>query len=218
MDGVIVDSHPAHRAAWREFLRLLEKDVSESELDFIMDGRKRAEILEYFLGTLDATQLEEYGQMKDELFWRSESALIPIPGVFGFIDCLHTEGIPMAVATSASLSRTRSTLRRMGLADRFIAVVTGDEVSKGKPDPSIYRVACDRLHCAPHSAVAVEDAASGVRAAKGAGLKCIGIATHRPDELLLAAGADAVLKDFLHLTIPHFHSLLGMQVTSALPW
>lgn len=217
MDGVIVDSHPAHRSAWREFLRLLGKDVPESELDFIMDGRKRTEILQHFLGSLDAAQLEEYGKMKDELFWRSESAVVPIPGVSGFIDRLHSEGIPIAVATSASRNRTQSTLSRMGILGLFAAVVTGDEVSKGKPDPSIYRVACQRMRCDPQAAVAIEDAASGVRAAKGAGLKCMGIARHQREELLTAAGADAVLKDFVHLTLSQFHSLIGMQVTAALP-
>ena len=50
MDGVIVDSHPAHRKAWRHFLRNLGREVSERDLDFILDGRKRCDILRHFLG------------------------------------------------------------------------------------------------------------------------------------------------------------------------
>ena len=52
MDGVIIDSHPAHRKAWRLFLHTCGKDVSDKELAFILDGHKRKDILRPFLGEL----------------------------------------------------------------------------------------------------------------------------------------------------------------------
>lgn len=212
MDGVIVDSHPAHRFAWKEFLRTLGKEVSEGELDFVMDGRKRDDILIHFLGPLSATQLKEFGQMKNELFWQAAAEVVPIPGALEFIDCVYRAGITMAVATSASASRTHSILSRTGLISRFRAVVTGDEVRKGKPDPDIYRVACQRIDCPPNTAVAIEDAASGVRAAKNAGMRCVGIAGRSSGEHLTAAGADCVLVNFLDISLQKFHSLVGMAV------
>jgi beta-phosphoglucomutase len=211
MDGVIVDSHPAHHFAWKEFFRTLGTKVSDSELDFILDGRKREDILVHFLGPLSETQLEQYGRLKNDLFWQAASEIVLIPGAFEFIACLHGAGITMAVATSASTSRTYSILSRTGLLTRFRAVITGEEVRKGKPDPEIYRLACQRINCAPSAAVAVEDAASGIRAAKGAGLRCVGIAGRNSKEQLTAAGADCVLRDFAHLTLEKFHSLVGMQ-------
>jgi beta-phosphoglucomutase len=214
MDGVIVDSHPAHRQAWREFLRTFGKEISDSDLDFVMDGRKREDILVHFLGPLTASQMEEYGNLKNDLFWRAASEVVPIPGVFEFIEGVHCAGITMAVATSASASRTQSILSRMGLLTRFSAVVTGNEVNKGKPDPGIYRLACERINCRPSAAVAVEDAASGVRAAKGAGLKCVGITGHKSGDHLAAAGADCVLPDFVDIDIEKFHFLVGMQPLS----
>jgi HAD superfamily hydrolase (TIGR01509 family) len=210
MDGVIVDSHPAHLFAWKEFLRTLGKEVSDSELDFVMDGRKREDILVHFLGPLSDTQLKQYGRLKNELFWRAASEVVPIPGVFEFIECLHGAGIPMALATSASTSRARSTLKRLGLMGHFAAMVTGDEVRAGKPDPGIYVLACQRVNCPPNAAVAFEDAASGVRAAKDAGLRCVGIASNGSKHKLSAAGADCVLSDFLNLTLEAFHSLIGV--------
>jgi beta-phosphoglucomutase len=211
MDGVIVDSHAVHCLAWREFLRTVGKEVSDSELGFVMDGRKRKDILFHFLGPLTDEQLEEYGKLKDDLFWRGESEVVPIPGVFEFIECIRREGITMAVATSASSGRTRSILERLGLLTRFSAIVTGDEVQNGKPDPGIYRLACQRINCPPYGAVAVEDAASGVRAAKSAGLKCVGIGDCQSEGELTAAGADHVLRDFRNLSLHEFHSLVGMQ-------
>jgi len=59
--------------------------------------------------------------------------------------------------------------------------------------------------------VAVEDAAAGIRAAKDAGLKCVGIAGDQSQDKLTAAGADYVLRDFLNLSLREFHSLVGMQ-------
>jgi len=211
MDGVIVDSHPAHRFAWREFLRILGTQVTESELDFVMDGGKREEILVHFLGPLNEVQLKEYGRMKDDLFWQAASEVVPIPGVLNFIERLERAGIKIAVATSASAGRTQSILGRMRLLSRFQAVVTGDQVRKGKPDPGIYLLACQRIDCPPNSVVAVEDAASGIRAAKSAGLRCIGIAGCGSGERLTAAGADGVLHDFLNMSLQSLYSLVGMQ-------
>jgi beta-phosphoglucomutase len=211
MDGVIVDSHPAHRFAWREFLRTLGKEVRDSELDFVMDGRKREDILVHFLGPLTETQLAHYGRIKNDLFWQAASEVIPIPGAFEFIECLHRAGITMAVATSASTSRTRSILTRAGLLSYFRAVVTGEEVHKGKPDPDIYRLGCQRINSSPDAVVAVEDAASGVRAAKSAGLRCVGIAGSQSGDSLIAAGADCVLRDFVDLSLRKFHSLVGLR-------
>ena len=79
----------------------------------------------------------------------------------------------------------------------------------------IYRLACQRINCPPNAAVAVEDAAAGVRAAKDAVLRCIGIASCGSEEKLTAAGADCVLRDFVNLTLQEFQSLVGMQPQSS---
>jgi len=211
MDGVLVDSHPAHRLAWRDFLRRLGKDVTESELDFVLDGRKRKDILLHFLGPLPDEKLEEYGRLKDELFWLAAANIAPVPGVFEFIKRIRRAGIAVAVATSAGANRTQSMLKRLGILAHFTAVVTGEEVGAGKPDPAIYLLACQRIGCPPNTTVAVEDAAAGVRAAKGAGLRCVGISRCGSEEKLTAAGADCVLPDFVNLTLEKFRSLVGMQ-------
>jgi beta-phosphoglucomutase len=214
LDGVIVDSHPAHRFAWKEFLRILGKEVTDCQLDFVMDGRKREDILIHFLGPLSEAQLEHYGKMKNALFWQAAYDMSPIPGAFEFIGCLYRAGITLAVATSASTGRSHSILTRTGLLSCFGAVVTGDEVRKGKPDPAIYRLACQRINCSPNAAVAIEDAASGIRAAKDAGMKCVGVAGHNSGDHLIAAGADCILEDFVNVSLSEFHTLVGMQAFS----
>jgi beta-phosphoglucomutase len=217
MDGVIVDSHPAHRYAWKEFLRGFGKVVSDRELDFVMDGRKRRDILSHFLGPLTDAQLQAYGKRKDELFWRATEEVEPVTGVLEFIECIRSAGLLLAVATSASASRTRSTLERLDLIASFTAIVTGDDVPDGKPHPDIYRLACRRINSPTTAVVAVEDAVSGVLAAKGAGLRCVGVSSCQSEEMLAAAGADCVLDNFLNLSLPKLESLIGMRAVRSRP-
>jgi beta-phosphoglucomutase len=208
MDGVLVDSHPTHRSAWKQFLQSVGRKTSEEELDFILDGRKREEILRYFLGELSEEQLREYGNRKDEMLRRLGNGIHPIEGVVDFLTSLRSAAFKTAIATSAGTTRTKGTLADLGLRDCFDAVITGDDVKVGKPDPAIYRMAAERLGEDPRFLLAIEDASSGVKAAIGAGLRCIGIASDSRADSLRSAGAI--------LVVPHFRSL-SMEALSALP-
>ena len=207
MDGVIIDSHPLHRVAWRQFLGNLGKDVDDVTLDFVLDGRTRKDILFHFLGPLTDEQLEEHGHHKDELLSNLDDEVQPIPGVVEFLDGLSEAGIAMALATSASRGRALGTLKELGLAQYFQAIVTADEVVAGKPDPHIYSLAAERLRVAPGNLLAVEDAVSGVRSALAAGMRCAGIAKAARAELLLAAGANPVVPDFRGLSFEQLEAV-----------
>ena len=196
MDGVIIDSHPAHRLAWKVFLESVGRETCDEDLDFILDGCKRAEILKHFLGELAPKQIAEYGDRKDELLQKHSDAIQPMPGVVELLGRLSEAGIPSAVATSASRHRAFGTLDELGLTRCFRTIVTGDDVTSGKPDPAIYRLAAQRLQECPERLVAVEDAAAGVKSARAAGMRCLGVAPSRRASLLRTAGADPVIQDF----------------------
>lgn len=208
MDGVIIDSHPAHRRAWQEFLRTIGQEVPEHDLDFILDGRKRPEILRHFLGEVSEAQLAEYGKRKDYFFQQIALEISPVPGVIDFITRLSRQGVMLAIATSASQTRTRSTLKRLNLTDHFAVVVTGDDVTNSKPDPAIYNLVCSRLQSQARHSLAVEDAVSGIRAAKEAGLKCVGVVGSRCEGKLRAAGADHVIENFVGLSLNSLQGIL----------
>lgn len=207
MDGVIINSHPAHREAWQKFLRTLGKEISDSNLDFILEGRKRQDILRHFLGELSDAELVEYGNKKDEYFRELGEHIQPVAGVVEFLEELGQAGVPAAVATSASEQRTRFTLQKLNLAPRFQAVVTGDDVAQGKPDPAIYQLAAQRLGLSSYKLLAFEDAPCGVQAAKAAGMRCIGIGNDARVRPLKLAGADRVLKNFLGLSLRTLESV-----------
>jgi beta-phosphoglucomutase len=201
MDGVVIDSHPAHRRAWQKFLGTVGREVSEAELDFVLDGRKREEILRYFLGELEPLKIAQYGALKDEMLQQLGEGLRPLPGIMEFLNSLSRAGMRMALATSAGRRRTSGTLDELGLTHYFEAVVTGDDVGKGKPDPAIYRLAAERLAETPESLLVVEDAVSGVKSARAAGMRCLGVASDQRAEALRDAGADPVISDFRSLSL-----------------
>jgi HAD superfamily hydrolase (TIGR01509 family) len=223
LDGVIVDSHPIHRIAWKDFLRSVGKEVDESALDFVLDGRTRKEILLHFLGPLTGKQLDHYGHLKDELLRTLTDKMRTIPGVVEFFENLSYSGVRMALATSASRQRACGTLNELGIAHHFRTVVTGDDVAAGKPDPAIYLLAAKRLKFACEGLLAVEDAVSGVRSATAAGIRCIGVAPPERAAALQSAGADFVISDFRDLSVEEIQARLQSRAhatarsTSRLP-
>jgi HAD superfamily hydrolase (TIGR01509 family) len=196
MDGVLVDSHAAHRKAWHLFFETLGREVPEAELDFILDGRKRGEILRHFLGKRPDAEVEEFGRRKDCIFRQTQLEVAAVPGAIPLVRELHANDTALGLATSASRSRALSTLTELGVLHCFRVVVTGEDVALGKPDAGVYRLACQRLEIENKYLIAVEDAVSGVRAAVAAGLRCIGVALHETAENLRAVGAIHVVPNF----------------------
>jgi len=209
MDGVLIDSHPAHRAAWKAFLEDLGTTVADSELEIILDGGKREEILKHFLGDLSPQQILEYGKRKDEILRNRRTKVEPMPGVLEFLDQLRRSGIRVALATSAGKHRTLHTLEELRIAHYFEVVVTGDDVAAGKPDPAVYRLAASYLQELPEHLLAVEDAVSGVMAARSAGLRCAAIAHNGRADSLRKAGASPIVEDFRSLSATELPALFA---------
>jgi HAD superfamily hydrolase (TIGR01509 family) len=201
MDGVLIDSHPVHRIAWSKFLATIGKSVSDEGLSFILAGRRREEILRHFLGDLPESKIAEYGHQKDLFFEENFQDVKLIPGVSRFLDTLGEAGLRAGIATSASSARTWGTLRRLQLDQKFTAVVTGDDVEAGKPDPAVYKLAAERMNLSPAQLLALEDAPCGIQAAKAAGMRCVGVSTNGRVEMLRQCGAEFVIPDFLDLSI-----------------
>ena len=201
LDGVIVDSHPLHKQAWRAFLASMDKQVSEPDLDFILEGRRRRDILIHFLGKLSDSEIQEYGERKDVFFQQSCAGLEAVAGTVELIKKLDQAALQIALATSASRNRACWTLQQLKIAEYFAVVVTGDDVTESKPDPTIYRLASQNLKIAPEYLLAVEDSVCGVLSAKSAGLRCLGIGDGENVPRLMQAGTDRVVPNLVDLSI-----------------
>src|SRR5262245_35879739 len=92
MDGVLINSHPIHKRAWKKFFDSLGLDVSNTELDFVLDGRKKEDILRHFLGGVPDAQIKEYGRRKEMLFREQALSIEPVEGALEFLEELTRAG------------------------------------------------------------------------------------------------------------------------------
>jgi HAD superfamily hydrolase (TIGR01509 family) len=103
---------------------------------------------------------------RDEIF----RAGIPLKrGAMELLDALHDHGYPMAIVTSSSRRTAEEHLTLAGIRDRFDAVLTRDDVARGKPSPDLYLLGARQLGFPPASCLAIEDSNPGVAAAHAAG-------------------------------------------------
>ena len=216
MDGVLFDSHPLHRRAWQELFRAAGKEVSDVELDFVLEGATRGEILNHFLGPLTPQQTALYARQKDAIFRQQEVQVQAIEGLEVFLDLIESTAIPMAIATSASRVRATRMLESHDLADHFAAVVTGDDVPGGKSGPAIFLRAAEQLRARPCEVLVIEDAIAAVKVVKQVGMKCIGVAAENRGPRLVEAGADLVVPNFVHLGLSDVMGLFQDSAADAL--
>ncbi len=192
MDGVLVDSEPfIAEAAVRMFA---EKGVVVQHDDFrpfIGMGEDR------FLGGVAEARGVVLEMPRDKIrtyeiyLGLIEGRLEPLPGVASFIARCRSRGLKLAVASSADRMKVEGNLRQLGLpSGTFVAVVVGEDIARKKPAPDIFLEAARRLGLEPSHCLVIEDAVSGVTAAKAAGSRCLGITTSFSAEKLASAGAD----------------------------
>lgn len=207
-DGVIVDSHPVHMRAWKRLLDSVGRATTGEELKFVLDGRTRDDILRHFLGELDAEKIAECGRRKEQ-FFRDEAADVQtIKGLLSFLESLQEAQLALGIASSGSRARVDFLLERLNLKRYFGVVVTGDEVAQGKPHPAVFLKAAERLRTDPCELIAFEDAVSGIKAAKSAGMTSVGIAPPDRASMLVDAGANYVIPDFRSLAFPKLQEIL----------
>jgi len=188
MDGVIVDSNPAHREAWARFNLQYGLETTEA-MHLRMYGRRNDQIVrDYFGDALSDEEVASRGRAKEALYRemiadRIESMLVP--GLRTFLD--RYAAIPKAVASNAEPENIDFLLDKAGLRPYFRAVVDGHQVSNPKPHPDVYLLAASKLGVSPARCVVFEDSPSGALAGAAAGMTVIGIRTtyvNLPDVVL----------------------------------
>lgn len=189
MDGVLLDSERIAVRAWSEAARRLGVTVDD-RLVLAMIGRNADDTRRLLRARLPRDYpldafLAASRAVFDEMTAREG---VPIkPGVHALLDWIARRGWPCAVATSTRHERAKAQLARVELIARFDAVVGGDEVPRGKPEPDIYLEAARRLGVAAGECVAFEDSEPGVRAAIAAGMHVFMVPDLAPAQPALAS-------------------------------
>lgn len=200
MDGVLVDTYHAHYRSW---VALAEREgFTFTEAQFAPTfGRTSREIIAHFWGAeLTEARIAEMDAAKEEAFRHIiEDDFPAMPGARELVDRLSDDGFALAVGSSGPPENVAMVLDKLGVSDRFQAVVTGMDVTRGKPDPQVFLIAAERLSTVPAACAVIEDAPAGVAAARAAGMKAVGLVStgRTPEEL---AEADLVVRELTELT------------------
>lgn len=177
LDGVLVESGPAYRSAWASWAAL--HGVDETQIWADAHGRRPEEIIRRVAPELDFT--EALVAFDSALEAETAAGCRAMPGA---ADCLAA--MPRsrwAIVTSGRSDHVRACLTLCGFPAPS-ALVCGDEVSPGKPDPECFLLAAERLEARPAACIVVEDAPAGIEAAKAAEMVALAVATtHRFSEL-----------------------------------
>jgi len=179
MDGVLSDSEPFICKAVIMMFAEIGLNVSPEDFrPFVGTGENR-----YIGGVAEKynlkVEIEKVKARTYEIYLEIiRGKLKSLPGALDFVTSCHNRGFRLAIATSADKIKMEANLREIGIPlMSFDASVTGSDVTNKKPAPDIYLKAAELLDLRPVECLVVEDAVSGIKAAKAAGCRCLAVST-----------------------------------------
>lgn len=179
LDGVLTDTAVYHYQSWKAVAAKFSYNLTEHDNEKLK-GVSRAGSLNLILQWASvALPQEEIPQLLQEknnhylLLINDLGQKDILPGVLDFLTLLESQNCAKAVGSSSK--NAPFILEKLGLAPRFAAVIDGNGVKNTKPDPEVFLNAAQKLGVNPEQCLVVEDAPSGIQAAKAAGMKVVGI-------------------------------------------
>jgi beta-phosphoglucomutase len=185
VDGVLVDSYKAHFQSWLDLGKEFGNKMTEAVFTSSF-GRTSREIIREMWGA--GRTEEELTAMyhRKEVLYR-EILLRDVPvmdGAVQLIDSLKEAGFLLGAGSSAPPANVKLSLEKLGRAEFFASVVTGADVTIGKPHPQVFLLAAERAGVAPRNCAVIEDSTAGIEAALAAGMKAIALTGTNPPERL----------------------------------
>lgn len=183
MDGVLIDSERQSNEGWLWAAGQLGVDMPIWLIDSFKGAP--AELCckffdDYYKGVIDYWEAKEL--RTQHVYKIRETEGIPVKkGVKDIFEYIRNNGLKCAVATSTRRESAEKTLHKIGVWDYLDAVVYGDEVEHGKPEPDIFLRAAKAIGINPSEAVVVEDSINGIKAGYAAGMRVV----HIPDTIAI---------------------------------
>ena len=201
MDGVIVDTEPVHRFAYFQHFEELNIEVSE-ELYTSFTGFSTRNVFQKIkeIFGLDH-EVEDLIQRKRTIFndaFDTKKDLDLLDGVRQLIVDLHQNGIQLILASSASKVTIERVFNRFGLNLYFTHKVSGEDFPQSKPHPAIFEYAASLSKASKEDCIVIEDSTNGIKAAKAAGIFCVGY-TSVHSEAQDLSDADIMINHFKEL-------------------
>jgi len=195
-DGVVIDSCPLHEESWKRVSEELQKPFSREVFLKGVGVKNERFISELLKWTQESAEIAHIMTRKEKIFYEliASDGIGLIEGTVWLIKKLKKRGIPCAIGSSAVLENIdRVFSQHPELESLFDVIVTGGDVSAGKPDPEVFLTAAQKLEIEPGSCVVFEDAPLGIEAARGAGMKSVALTTTFPKQVLQQARPDLLV-------------------------
>jgi len=187
VDGVLVDSAAPHFESWRQ-LGSENGTVVTQERFATTFGRHNRDIIPLLFGEVSQQQITALSERKEEIYRGLIRTAAPIVGgAADLVRSLHDAGVRLAVGSSAPRENIDLVLEALGVRGLFSVIVSADDVQRGKPDPQVFVLACERLGIPKERCVVIEDAPAGVEAARAAGARCVAVMIHHGPQALRRA-------------------------------
>lgn len=175
MDGLLLDSERIVKRSWEEAGEEMEISHMGEHIYHTL-GLNRAGRNAYFREALGENfDIEDFTKRSSECFYQivEKEGMSVKPGTAELLTYAKSYGYKLAVATSSSREYSIKMLKSVGIYHYFDSGIFGDMVWQTKPDPEIYRKACEAIEMPPENCLALEDSPAGVRSAYAAGLRVI---------------------------------------------
>lgn len=185
MDGVLVDSNEAHFQAFRRIGAELGRQFSDAELQQTF-GMHNNQIFPLLLQEpLAPARIQELADQKEHYYRElARDTLQPIPGALALFESLRAAGWKLAIGSSGPARNVQLAIEVLGIGPHLHAVVTGDDITHGKPAPDVFLLCLQRLGLPGDRCVVLEDAPQGVTAALAAGIPAVALTSSRPAAML----------------------------------
>ena len=207
MDGVLLDSGPSHFKAWRATLETYKIKIYEERLRRTF-GMTNQQVIQFIVDQPISKELTDRISREKDISFQNiiRDQEVFLPGVKKWMEAFRQNGICQALASSGSPGNINAVLKALAVETYFDVIVSGDGLPS-KPDPFIFLKAADRLGVIPLNCLVIEDAVTGVQAAKASGMKCIAVTTTNHAKKL--ADADLVLDNLAELMMDHIRGLFS---------
>jgi len=200
-DGVIADTLTYHVQAWQQVFNNYEVDITPEDV-FLLEGRMAEDLCKRLAEkkglSLDHATIKQITKQKRAIYNQITKATV-YPSIKILLEYLKRISLKKALVTG-SIIKNILPVAGKDFLENFDVIITSDQVTHTKPDPEPYLTAAEKLAVKPDECLVIENAPSGITAAKQAGMFCIAVKTTIQNEQYLK-DADLIVEDISNIPI-----------------
>ena len=200
-DGVIANTLTYHVQAWQQVFDKYEVEIIPEDV-FLLEGRMAEDLCKRLAEkkglSLDHTTIKQITKQKRAIYNQITKATV-YPSIKTLLEYLKRISLKKALVTG-SIIKNILPVAGKDFLENFDVIITSDQVTHTKPDPEPYLTAAEKLAVKPDECLVIENAPSGITAAKQAGMFCIAVKTTIQNEQYLK-DADLIVEDISNIPI-----------------